>query len=195
MVNKVLRNTLLIMDTSHVLIWGGAQGGYMIEGNALRHQMVLPQQQKIYDYWRSKCQIGQFPSRQDIRPEDIGKQLTTTSITEVNDNTGRYRIRLAGTGFWNLFNGEIQGRYVDELPIGCRADYWKNVLDRVVKNKRPYAGVTRPGTPCGGHLAQFWIRLPLADDGQNVSMILGYDHFVKMNTVAPEVETVNKIFA
>lgn len=183
------------MDTLAVLIWTVRRENFMIEGNALRHQMVLPQQQKIYDYWRSKCQIGQFPSRQDIRPEDIGKQLTTTSITEVNNETGRYRIRLAGTGFWNLFNGEIQGRHIDELPIGCRAEYWQKVLDRVVTNKRPYAGVTRPGTPSGGHLAQFWIRLPLADEGQNVSMILGYDHFVKMSGATPQIETVNKIFA
>lgn len=178
-----------------MLIWDSILGGTMIEGNALRHQMVLPQQQKIYDYWRSKCRKGHFPSRADICPEVIGKQLPTTTITEVLEQEGRYRIRLAGTGFWNLFNGEIQGRHVDELPIGCRSEYWKKVLDRVVTNKRPYAGVTRPGTPNGGHLAQFWIRLPLADEGQKVTMILGYDHFVKMNSATAQVETVNKIFA
>ncbi len=167
----------------------------MLEGNALRHQMVLPQQQKIYDYWRSKCRANGFPSRHDIRPEDIGKLLPTTTLTEVTQDTGRYHIRLAGTGFWNLFDDEIQGRHIDELPIGCRSAYWASVLDKVVANKRPYVGVTRPGTPNGGHLAQFWIRLPLADEGHNVTMILGYDHFVKMDAETEARTQVNKIYA
>lgn len=170
-------------------------GVKMIEGNALRHQMVLPQQQKIYDYWRSKCSADKFPSRHEIFPEDIGKQLPTTTLTEVVAETGRYRIRLAGTGFWNLFDSEIQGRHIDELPMGCRNDYWKNVLDNVVKHRRPYAGVTRPGTPNGSHLAQFWIRLPLADIGKNVTMILGYDHFVKMEAQSSDSSVSDKLYA
>ncbi len=167
----------------------------MIQGNALRHQMVLPQQQRIYDYWRSKCEAGKFPSRHEIFPEDIGRQLPTTTLTEVDADTGRYRIRLAGTGFWNLFNNEIQGRYIDELPLGCRNAYWKNVLDNVVKNRRPYSGVTRPGTPSGGHLAQFWIRLPLAEKGKDVTMVLGYDHFVKMDAGQAVATDLEKIYA
>lgn len=167
----------------------------MLKGNALRHQMVLPQQQKIYDYWRSKCRAGAFPSRHDILPEDISKLLPTTTITEIHPETGRYHIRLAGTGFWNLFDDEIQGRHIDELPIGCRSAYWTSVLDKVVANQRPYVGVTRPGTPNGGHLAQFWIRLPLADENQQVAMILGYDHFVKMDSASQSALSQDKIYA
>jgi len=167
----------------------------MIEGNALRHQMVLPQQLTVYDYWRSKCQDGSFPARHDIFPEDIHEHLPTTTITEVNKSTGRYKIRLAGTGFWNLFDDEITGRHIDELPIGCRSAYWQKVLDKVVHNKRPYVGVTRPGTPNGSHLAQFWIRLPLADTKRNVTMILGYDHFVKLTKEQKQARVSQKIFA
>ncbi len=167
----------------------------MVEGNALRHQMVLPEQQKVYDYWRSKCQGANFPSRHDIYPEDIYKHLPTTTITEICQQSGRYKIRLAGTGFWNLFDDEITGRHIDELPIGCRSSYWKRVLDKVVTNQRPYVGVTRPGTPNGGHLSQFWIRLPLADVGRNVTMILGYDHFVKPDGQRQNVALDEQIFA
>ena len=167
----------------------------MIKGNALRHQMVLPQQQSVYDYWRSKCRAGHFPSRNDILPEDIHQHLPTTTITEVNNKSGRYKIRLAGTGFWNLFDDEITGRHIDELPIGCRSAYWKTVLDKVVNNKRPYVGVTRPGTPNGSHLAQFWIRLPLADQEHNVTMILGYDHFVKLRKDQKTSQVDQKVFA
>ncbi len=158
----------------------------MLTGNALRHQMVLPEQQAIYDYWRSKCRQGRLPARQDIDPADIRAHLPTISLIEVKPNATRprFQCRLAGTGFWDLFEQEIQGRYIDELPYsGDRSAYWHRVLNQVTSNRRPTAGVTKPGTPLGAHLAQFWIRLPLSTNGKDVNLILGYDHLVKMSEV------------
>lgn len=163
----------------------------MLQGNALRHQMVLPQQQKIYDYWRSKCADGKLPSRYDIEPEFIKEQLPTISLVEMCEKSEhrRFRFRLAGTGFWDLFNSEITGRYIDNLPLGDRTEYWSRVYNRVVDRRRPTAGLTRPGTPKGSHLAQFWIRMPLASNGTDIDMILGYDHLVKMSDM-PKPHTV-----
>jgi len=126
---------------------------------------------------------GTFPTRADILPEDIVGQLTMTSLTgvEQHGDKRRYRYRLAGTGFWNLYQDEIQGRFIDELPLGDRCAYWDRVLSQVVDKRRPYAGVTRPGTPTGSHFAQFWIRLPLSTDGRKIDLILGYDHMVKLS--------------
>lgn len=169
----------------------------MIQGNALRHQMVLPQQQEIYDYWRSRCKNGGFPSRHDIEPEQLGAHLPTISVLEIDrsQTAMRFRYRIAGTGFWNLFESEIQGRYIDELPIGDRHSYWDRVLTGVVQKRRPTAGVTRPGTPAGAHLAQFWIRMPLSTDGETIDMILGYDHLVKRSRVPEAVQTPAQIYA
>lgn len=169
----------------------------MLQGNALRHQMVLPEQTVIYDYWRSRCKNGSFPSRYDIEPEHIVSHLPTVSLLELDTRTEdiRYRYRLAGTGFWPLFEDEIQGRYVDELPIGDRRDYWHRILGNIVAKRRPMAGVTRPGTPVGSHLAQFWIRMPLSSDGMNIDMILGYDHLVKLSAVDASLEQNIKIYA
>lgn len=169
----------------------------MLFENALRHQIILPQQQSFYDYWRSKCKPGRLPSRHDIMPEDIPAQLPMTSLVErdVTGEEARYRYRLAGTGFWNLYNREIQGQYLDELPIGCRADYWTNVFDKVITNAKPYVGVTRPNTPNGTHLAQFWVRLPLSDNGTDINMVLGFDHLAKLSTV-PDIQAAEeKIYA
>jgi len=107
----------------------------------------------------------------------------------------RYRYRLAGTGFWNLFEDEIQGRHIDELPIGDRRDYWHRILGSIIDKRRPMAGVTRPGTPLGAHLAQFWIRMPLSTDGTNIDMILGYDHLVKLSTVEDAKDNVSRLYA
>ena len=94
-----------------------------------------------------------------------------------------------------MFEDEIQGKYIDELPIGDRAAYWQRILGNIIDKRRPMAGVTRPGTPLGGHLAQFWIRMPLSSDGKHIDMILGYDHLVKLSTVAGDQENISKIYA
>ena len=175
----------------------------MLQGNALRHQMVLPQQTAIYDYWRSRCKNGGFPSRFDIEPEHITAHLPTVSLVDVTTAKGprgqitanRFRYRLAGTGFWKLFEDEIQGRYVDELPIGDRREYWHRILNNIVEKRRPMAGVTKPGTPLGSHLAQFWIRMPLSTDGTNIDTILGYDHLVKLSAVDGAQENVTRLYA
>lgn len=162
----------------------------MLAGTALRHQMILPEQQSLYDYWRSKCHAGKIPSRYDIDPGEISAQLPMISLVETCSLSPqrRFKYRLAGTGFWDLYEAEITGKYVDELPIGCRADYWNRVLSRVVDRGRPSAGVTRPGTPLRSHLAQFWIRLPLSDDGENISMVLGFDHLVNISELPQSAE-------
>jgi len=168
----------------------------MLTGNALRHQMILPEQQQFYDYWRSKCRGGEFPSRYDILPEDIASQLSMTSLIDVETvEARRFKYRLAGTGFWKLYDDEIQGRYVDDLPLGDRCTYWERVLGQVIDNRRPYAGVTRPGTPNGSHLAQFWIRLPLSENGRDINLILGFDHLVKLSEIAETAIQPTKIYA
>lgn len=168
----------------------------MLSGNALRHQIILPEQQRFYDYWRSKCRGGVFPSRHDILPEDIVGQLTMTSLIDVEEaGNRRFKYRLAGTGFWNLYEDEIQGQYIDELPLGDRCAYWDRILGQVVDKRRPYVGVTRPGTPNGNHFAQFWIRLPLSDNGTDINLILGYDHLVKMSDVEALQPVTEKKYA
>ncbi len=173
----------------------------MLSGTALRHQMILPEQQYVYDYWRSKCRNGQLPRREDIDPADIYQHLPMISIVEVCPETlektdaRRYRYRLAGTGFWDMYEAEITGQYIDELPIGCRCDYWHRVLGRIMDKRRPSAGVTRPGTPLRAHLAQFWIRLPLSEDGVNVSSILGFDHLVKYSDISQNLSEPQRISA
>ena len=162
--------------------------------------MVLPQQQRFYDYWRRLCRGSKLPSRDDIDPSELAEQLPMITLTErveaPNMDAGyRYNFRLAGTGFWRFYGDEIQGKNVDELPIGCRADYWHRVLDMVIAQRRPFHGVTKPNTPVGSHMAQFWVRLPLSCDGETVNCILGYDHICTLETVVQPQEPTQKIYA
>ena len=156
---------------------------------SLRNQILLPEQKVIFDYWRQQCLNKGLPSHQDIDPSLIGAFLPTVSLMEVCNKTSdpRYKIRLAGTGLYNFYEKEITGAYLDDLPCGDRVGYWNRIYNAMVDSKRPRIGVTRPGTPTGGHLLQFWLRLPLSCDGENVSMILGFDKFVKRNQLKGDI--------
>lgn len=169
----------------------------MLSGQALGHQIVLPSQRAIYDYWRSLCREGRLPSRSDIDPADICAHLPMVSLTSVCRKTPkpRFQCRLVGTGFWDLYEDEITGRYVDELPLGDRKAYWQRVLGQVAKSGRPTAGVTRPGTPYGGHLAQFWIRMPLSSTGRDVDMIFGFDQLIKLSDLPKYAQNPERAYA
>ena len=148
---------------------------------SIRHQILLPEQKVLFDYWREQCVTRGIPSYTDLDPSMMGEFLPTISLMELNTNADkqRYKFRLAGTGFYNFFDREITGQYLDEVHYGEQQVYWERIYDKMLETRRPRVGVTRSGTPIGGHMLQFWIRLPLSCDGDNVNMILGFDKFVK----------------
>jgi len=169
----------------------------MISGNALRHQMILPEQQAIFDYWRSKCRGGRIPSRSDIDPTEIAPYLPTVSLLDIEGSAQAraFRFRLAGTGLYDVFSREVTGTVLTDLPMGSRRAYWDRVLNRVVDRAKPSAGAMRSAISGKTHIAQFWVRLPLSDDGETVSMILGFDKFVKLSDVASAQAESSKISA
>ena len=159
--------------------------------SGLRHQLVTGQQRDVFDYWsglaKAKARNADtrhegahhasgLPTRDDIDPARIARQLPFISLFE-QDRDGRFDVRLAGTGFWNFFGSEISGRRLDDLPLGEGCSYWHRVLSHVCATGQPMAGTTTPNTPQGGHLRQFWLRLPLASERGPV--VLGFDQFLR----------------
>ncbi len=89
-----------------------------------------------------------------------------------------YRVRLAGTGLYSVYGGEITGRRLSEVYASSAADYWRSELAQVVQRRRPAVGVHNLSWRGSPHLSLVWIRLPLAANGDDVDMILGYDAVV-----------------
>lgn len=164
---------------------------------SIRHQILLPEQKVLFDYWRQQCVAHGIPSYTDIDPSVMGEFLPTISLMELNRETGkqRYKFRLAGTGFYKFFDREITGQYLDEVHYDAQKSYWERIYSKMLETRRPRVGVTRSGTPIGGHMLQFWIRLPLSCDGDNVNMILGFDKFVKPKQLERVSSEAYKIIA
>ena len=149
---------------------------------AFRAQLVIPEQRQIFDYWTSRFKNGRMPSRRDINPCDIPRLLPLVSLVDVEKQNQRLRVRLAGTKLREYYGCDLTGTYLDEVDYGSKAEYWQSAFHRVTAGGRPAQGVVRGPGESGEHLAQFWLKLPLSEDGKNVSMILSYDAFIPVAT-------------
>jgi len=135
--------------------------------------------EELFAYWASLRQAGRLPGRADIRPEDFKRLLPTVSLIDIIDGPRRdYRLRLAGTGLYSVYGREITGRSLGDVYGAKAADYWRAELDKVVEGGRPGVGCHSLSWRGAGHMSLLWLRLPLASDGRNVDMILGYDAVV-----------------
>ncbi len=131
--------------------------------------------EEIFAYWASLRRAGRLPGRPDIHPADFKRHLPTISLIDVRRDPREYRMRLAGTGLYAVYGREITGRTLEEIYAAAAVDYWRGELDKVVTDRRPGVGVHNFAWRGAGHLSILWLRLPLAADGADVDMILGYD--------------------
>jgi hypothetical protein len=145
---------------------------------AFKAQLVIPEQRQLYDYWLSKKRQDCLPHRADISPSDFPRLLPFVSLIDCEIESGRFRVRLAGTRLREVYDCEITGRYVDEFDPGTRQDYWLKAYRRLVSTALPAQGVVRGPQDSKDHLVQFWLRLPLAGHNGDVGMILAIDSFV-----------------
>lgn len=143
--------------------------------------------EELFAYWSSRRRGGGLPARADIHPGGFKRLLPTVSLIDViPQGPGRapdYRIRLAGTALYNVYGREITGRGLGEVYNSAAADYWRHELGRVVAERRPAVGVHNLAWRGASHLSVVWLRLPLASNGADVDMILGYDAVVGLSAM------------
>lgn len=133
--------------------------------------------QELYSYWASLRSGPRLPGRRDIEPEAFKRLLPTVSLIDVAGPRS-FRLRLAGTGLYGVYGREITGRTLEEVYSAPAAEYWRGELAGVVAERRPAVGVHGLGWRGQGHISLLWLRLPLASNGRDVDMILGYDAVV-----------------
>jgi len=131
--------------------------------------------EELFAYWAGLRQRGFLPGRRDLDPGRIKRLLPTVSLTQVLRDPLDYRLRLAGTGLWGVYGGEITGKRLTDVYNTAAADYWRGELDRIVEQRRPRAGHHSMAWRGASHMTLLWLRLPLATNGRDVDVILGYD--------------------
>jgi hypothetical protein len=131
--------------------------------------------EELFAYWASRREAGRLPCRASIHPAHFKRLLPTISLIDVRPDAPRYRLRLAGTGLFPVYGREITGRTLEEIYSSAAAEYWRGELDKVARDRRPAVGMHNLAWRGASHVSLLWIRLPLASNGTDVDMILGYD--------------------
>ncbi|WP_041373590.1 motility/cell cycle regulatory protein MopJ [Phenylobacterium zucineum] len=140
--------------------------------------------EELFAYWVSLRRGAGLPARADIHPAGFKRLLPTISLTEVIPGEPvDYRIRLAGTGLYSVYGREITGRRLAEVYNSAAADYWRSELGRLVADGKPAVGIHNLAWRGASHLSVVWLRLPLASNGRDVDMILGYDAVVGLGQI------------
>lgn len=134
--------------------------------------------EELYAYWAGLRSGPRLPGRGDIKPEDFKRLLPTVSLIDVRRDPVDFRLRLAGTGLYSVYGREITGRGLDDVYNSAAADYWRIELGKIVEERRPAVGVHSLSWRGASHMSILWLRLPLATNGVDVDMILGYDAVV-----------------
>ncbi|MBP7648667.1 MAG: PAS domain-containing protein [Phenylobacterium sp.] len=134
--------------------------------------------EELYAYWAGLRTGPRLPGRGDIKPEDFKRLLPTVSLIDVRRDPLDFRLRLAGTGLYSVYGREITGRGLDDVYNSAAADYWRVELGKIVEERRPAVGVHSLSWRGASHMSILWLRLPLASNGVDVDMILGYDAVV-----------------
>jgi hypothetical protein len=132
--------------------------------------------EEMFAYWASRRQGGRLPGRASIQPDHFKRHLPTTSLIDVlPGGAPDYRVRLAGTGLYGVYGQEITGCALEDVYAAPAAVYWRAELDKIVHSRRPGVGVHNLAWRGASHLSILWLRMPLASNGVDVDMILGFD--------------------
>jgi len=137
--------------------------------------------EELFAYWASLRDGALLPGRRHLDPGGIKRLLPTVSLIDVVREPLDFSMRLAGTALYGVYGREITGKRLSDIYNTAAADYWRVELGRVVAERRPAVGVHSLAWRGASHLSILWLRLPLASDGQDVDMILGFDAVVGMS--------------
>jgi hypothetical protein len=146
---------------------------------------ALRAHEDVFAYWASCRRRARLPGRRDIEPMALKRHLPTVSLIDVDPDGLDFRIRLAGTGLYPVFGREITGLKLEQVYPAGETAYWREQLENVVRDRKPAAGQQSLAWRGVGRLSLFWLRLPLASDGERVDMILGYDTVVGLREDRP----------
>jgi hypothetical protein len=155
---------------------------------AFRAQLIVPEQRQLYDYWLEVAGPNAMPGRADISPARLPRLLPGISLIEVNADITQCRVRLAGTKLREIYDREVTGMLVTDLPHANRLDYWLTAYRRTIEMAEPTQGVVRGPIVNKEHVVQYWLKLPLRTTSDKVGMVLCYDHFLPASEILQEQE-------
>lgn len=132
---------------------------------------VTEAQRLLLAHWQECRTSGGRVPRDAIDPGIVRSTLACLSIVEL-DESGEGRFRIAGSRLRDIFGMDVRGRRVAEIA-GAHGECYALGLSSAVERGLPVGGVIETG----GRL-HAWLRLPLADDYDQLTQVLCHDELI-----------------
>jgi hypothetical protein len=130
----------------------------------------------VRQYWEEKRRGRPMPSRADIDPLELRRFLPGIILIDVVDDARRYVYRLVGTREVAMRGKDPTGQSMVEGFFAPNLESALAIPDKVVATRAPLF-LHRDFTAPDGRLGfEDLIMLPLSEDGERVTMIMGYTH-------------------
>lgn len=156
--------------------------------NSFREQIRHPDLRRLYDYWDSRRGGRRYPARRDLDPVEFSFAIGNVTLIDVEYEPLRFRFRLMGGLQAQRVGKDLTGKPVDDLRDShYRALLLKAYHDAIATgqpNTTVYEQMIE-GTP---HHFEV-LRLPLAEDGDKINMLLLCPMFFEPLPLWPPLRT------
>jgi len=126
---------------------------------------------RLYRYWLEKRRGRSMPAPGDIDPLELKFVLGNLILVDVEQPSGKFRVRLYGSNLAQRMGYDITGKYMDEHPLPAFAESVTRRFARVAQSAQPLA--ERAEFFVEGRAHRFdGLILPLSADGESVDRLL-----------------------
>ena len=147
-------------------------------GDDLRAQLTDPDMIALYDYWLAQRRGRRMPSRRDLDPVDLPRQLANLMLIDIEHRQLRYRYRLVGTRVVEASAEDRTGAYFDAVEFFAKNPVVMGQYKQVGDLGEPMFSLEPFRNFINGTIYEVeCLILPLSTDGEVVDMLLVHFSF------------------
>jgi hypothetical protein len=137
---------------------------------------------KVFSLYDRLRKGSEFPTWQQFQSHALRlpKELPYIYVVDVVEQDGetRFQFRLMGTGLTDILRQEGTGKFVRDLPLGGWENIFRETLLHAYGARRPAIAIDVLKHTNGLEISLEHMALPLADDGNEISHIVGAVDFL-----------------
>jgi len=126
----------------------------------------------LYAFWCSVAETEGVPSRKWFSAESLRKFLPRILILQVNDGGASFTYRLAGSQVYEVHGYEFTGRNIEDIRPSLLSTALREDSQEIVRSRLPQLVEFIYWNRRAEERRYLALRLPLSEDGENVSQIL-----------------------
>lgn len=126
---------------------------------------------EIYEYWQEKCGKTRMPSRLDLDPVDLGRNLPHIALVDVFQDPFKLRWRLLGTHITQSTGRDVTNAYFENAYRHPLFNDMIEIYGECVRSRKPIRYFGTASFSGKDYLHFETGHFPLSSDGESVDML------------------------